>query len=42
MLAETKKRSEEYRANKNTADNAFGSVAATAPTPSTKTGTFSF
>lgn len=42
MLAETKKRSEEYRANKNAADNAFGSVAATAPTPSTKTGTFSF
>ena len=42
MLAETKKRSEEYRANKTTADNAFGSVASTAPTPSTKTGTFSF
>ena len=37
MLAETKKkRSEEYRANKTTADNAFGSVATTAPTPSTK------
>ena len=42
MLAETKKRSEEYRANKNTADNAFGTVAKTAPTPSTNVGTFSF
>ncbi len=41
MLAETKKRSEEYRANKTTADNAFGTTA-TAPTPSTKAGTFSF
>lgn len=41
MLAETKKRSEEYRASKSTADNAFGTTA-TAPTPSTKAGTFSF
>lgn len=41
MLAETKKRSEEYRASKSTADNAFGATA-TAPTPSTKAGTFSF
>ena len=42
MLAETKKRSEEYRANKSTADNAFGSVATSAPTPSVSKGTFSF
>lgn len=44
MLAETKKRSEEYRANKSNADNAFGTPAAatTAPAPSTKAGTFSF
>ena len=42
MLAETKKRSEEYRANKSTADNAFGSVATSAPTPSVAKGTFSF
>lgn len=43
MLAETKKRSEEYRANKNTADSAFGgTTGATAPTPSTKAGTFNF
>jgi hypothetical protein len=41
MLAETKKRSEEYRASKTTADNAFGTTV-TAPTPSTKAGTFSF
>lgn len=41
MLAETKKRSEEYRASKSTADNAFGTTT-TAPTPSTKAGTFSF
>ena len=41
MLAETKKRSEEYRASKSTADNAFGTTA-TAPIPSTKAGTFSF
>ena len=42
MLAETKKRSDEYRANKNTADNAFGSVATSAPIPSVAKGTFSF
>ena len=42
MLAETKKRSEEYRANKSTADNAFGSVTTSAPTPSVSKGTFSF
>lgn len=42
MLAETKKRSEEYRANKSTADNSFGTVATAAPTPSVSKGTFSF
>ena len=42
MLAETKKRSEEYRANKNAVDNSFGNVATTAPTPSVSKGTFNF
>lgn len=39
MLAETKKRSEEYRANKN---NSIDTTISTAPTPSTKVGTFNF
>ena len=42
MLAETKKRSEEYRANKKAVDNSFGNVTTTAPTPSVSKGTFNF
>ena len=41
MLAETKKRSEEYRANKGASDATTTSAAA-APTPTTKAGTFNF
>ena len=42
MLAETKKRSEEYRANRGASDTATTTSAAAAPTPTTKAGTFNF
>jgi len=42
MLADIKKRNEEYRASKASNDNSFGNVVSPMPSTSTNVGTFSF